>query len=98
MPKVDSLLQEYIDQERLRLDGPSAIKSLAKIARALGYRDEFYNGQFQGGCIGDFYEFLGDNPGCVEAIVGWIQDQSSDEWAENLKINLNERDEDEEEE
>ena len=95
---VYNLLPEYIEQERLRLEGSQAIKSLAKIARRLGYRDEFHNGQFQGGCIGDFYEFLADNPGCVEAIVGWIQDQDSEEWADGLRSQLRSEDDEDEDE
>lgn len=101
MPKpVYEPLNKYIDQERLyRTDGDGAIETLCKLSRALGYKDSFYFGQIKRDVtIGDFLEFLKDNPGCVEAITGWIGEQRNDEWCENLESQLNERDEDDEDE
>lgn len=81
---------EYVEQEGLyRTEGRKGVENLCTIARALGYKDSTYFGQFSpNASFGDFIEFLGDNPGCVAAIHGWIMDQHSPEWQENLESAL----------
>ena len=86
---LDELLEAYCAQERLtRLEGRQGIENLSKIAKAIGYKDEMYFGQFLGGCIGDFLEFLEDNPGVCEAIYNWIGEQNIQEWKEKLEDQL----------
>lgn len=55
-------------------EGERGVEDLAKLVRVLGYNDSQYFGQFQGGCIGDLIYFLEDNPGAVEAILNWIDE------------------------
>ena len=93
------LLDKWMDQESIhRLEGETGTRNLAKIARAIGYKDSMYFGQFQGGCYGDLLEFFNDNPGAIQAVVEWIEEHEFPEWKENVKEQLNEDPEEEEEE
>ena len=97
---LSNLLDEYIDQEKLyQTEGQRGLEVLCKISRALGYRDEMHFGQIKYNVtIGDFLEFLKDNPGCVEAILEWIGRQEIQEWCDNLESNLEKHEEDDEDE
>ena len=82
-------LSKYIDQEGLhRTEGEQGVKNLAKLVNALGYSD-FINryGQMAGGaCLGDIFVFLEDNPGAIEALIGWIGCRKSPEWSAALVV------------
>ena len=54
-------------------EGERGAESLARMARALGYKDPLYFGQFSAEASwGDLIEFLSDNAGCVAAIKTWV--------------------------
>lgn len=73
-------------------EGLKGVRNLSRIAHMIGYRDpeslgkfeELNNGCF---CLGDFLEFLQDNPGCQEAIVKWIRDnvRNQQDWQNELE-------------
>jgi hypothetical protein len=78
-------IEKWEEENRTGLnEGPTGVKNLCKLARALGYRDMFQMGRFDGGSYGDLIEFLEDNPGCVEAIKEWMAEQNIKEWVEEL--------------
>lgn len=94
---LGELLEVYMDQEKFnRLEGRAGVENLCKIARVLGYKDTQYFGQFLGGCIGDLIEFLEDNPGALQAIATWIEEQDLPEWKEAVESELEEESEEEE--
>jgi hypothetical protein len=81
------LIERFMNENRLnRLEGETGVKNLCRLARALGYHDRMYFGQFGGAAYGDLINFLEDNPGCCQAIVEWIGRQSVPEWVESLTI------------
>lgn len=92
------MLDAFIDQEKLyNFEGQRGVSNLCKVVRALGYKDYMQTGQMsQGGVLGDLCEFLGDNPGCIEAIVNWIRENEG-LWARQLvdQVDCPEDDEDE---
>ena len=55
------------------------IKGLARVARALGYRDPHYRMQLDRDCcVGDIIDFFEDNPGALGAVFEWILEQNTD--------------------
>jgi len=87
--EMRDLLDDYCDQQEIyRFEGRKGIENLSRIARALGYTDPQFFGQFKGGCIGDLLVFLEDNPGAMEAVVKWIGEQYSTEWQAALKSKI----------
>ena len=93
MSSIDSLVRK---NKRLRFEpsgatyfrgeGESGVRNLARLCHALGYSDPFGFGQFEGASFGDLISFLEDNPGAVEAIVSWIEDNHfSDEEEDDLQ-------------
>jgi len=93
------IIDEYVEQEKLfSFDGSRGVQNLCRITHAIGYVDKQYFGQFHPqGSYGDLINFLEDNPGAVQAIRQWIEDQDSEEWKENVESQLNEREENESE-
>jgi len=82
-------LNEFIDQEGLyHTEGRRGIENLARIVNTLGYQDPQRYGQFRGASLGDIFTFLEDNPGAIEALVEWIGQQQSTDWAEALNAQL----------
>ena len=62
-----------------RGEGESGVRNLARLCRGLGYADPLHYGMFEGACYGDLIMFLEDNPGAVEAICDWIEDNYESE-------------------
>jgi len=87
------IIEEYVEQEKLySFDGERGVKNLCRLTRAIGYKDPLHFGQFhQQGAYGDLINFLEDNPGAVQAIRQWIEDQDDDEWKANVESELEER-------
>ena len=54
------------------------MRNLARLCRLLGYEDNQYFGQFDGACYGDLILFLVDNPGAVEAVVSFMEENFLD--------------------
>jgi hypothetical protein len=85
----DEVFDSYIESCGVDYtEGERGVKSLAKIAMDLGYKDTMSYGKYDNGaCVGDLLAFLGDNPGVIEAVHDWIRNNmgSADEWTENLK-------------
>ncbi len=94
-----SNLYKFLNQEKIHnYEGDRGIVNLCKIAAGLGYKDPMHYGQLERGAVlGDLLEFLRDNSGAIEAIVEWIESRES-LWANELKSNLinNEETEDDE--
>lgn len=91
-----STLHEFRQLEKLTSnEGQTGVRNLCKIAKALGYKDPMYFGQFENGCYGDLIELLEDNSGLVEKMCEWIEEQVEDnpDWKESLGGNSNEEDE-----
>ena len=80
----DEVFEKYLDKINFRYEDS---RKLEEIIEILGYR--------QG-----FAEFLGDNPGAVEAVVGFISEwvPRNSEWKEAIQNVLDEMSEDTEEE
>jgi len=77
-------LRKYIKHNNLhRTDGHKGVSNLCKLVRALGYRESRHFGQ---GSTSDLVEFLEDNPGAIEAIIDWIDDNGIEDWDETLEI------------
>lgn len=100
MKDLDELLEHYIDQEELhRTEGRRGIENFARIVRTLGYKDfQFYGQLSNGAALGDIFDFLEDNSGCLEVMIEWIGKQNVPEWRENVEAMLEEEPEEEEEE
>lgn len=86
----EKVFDSYIESNELDYtEGERGVKCLAKIVRDLGYKDSMrYGGYDNGACVGDLLEFLGDNPGAIQAVHDWIRknmNECTDEWVENLK-------------
>jgi hypothetical protein len=96
---LDELLDKFMTQENLyRTEGRRGVENLCTLVHALGYKDPYYWGQMSSrACLGDLVLFLEDNPGCMEAIHDWIRNQNSPEFAEALKSQVTDDDEDSEE-
>ena len=84
---MNDALEKFIEENNLyRIEGRQGVENFAKICRVLGYKDFSSYGQMAGGaCLGDIFEFLGDNPGCLEAMQEWIMRQKNAEWLEAVK-------------
>lgn len=93
-----SAVEQYIEQESFANEGRRGLEGLCQLARAIGYKDPLYFGAISHkAAVGDFIEFLSDNPGCVEAIRQWVIDQDVAEWNDNVEGLLLDKEEDEDE-
>lgn len=96
---MSRLVDQLIEQNGwYRNEGSTGVSNLCKLVRALGYKDYFQNGHLSGGGVsGDLLEFLGDNPGAIEAITVWIRKHEAT-WKTEIEGQLEESsDEDDEE-
>lgn len=84
-----------------RTEGKAGIENLLLLIRSMGYKDIQQWGMFHkkgiSGAYSDIFEFLEDNPGCIEAIKEWICDQEIEEWKANIESYLPEKELEEEE-
>ena len=74
--KIDA----YIDHNRMyHFEGCSGVKNLEKLLRDMGYDR---GGQF----LGDWpiHNFLSDNPGAIQALIEFIQENPDRDMVENL--------------
>lgn len=75
-----SKIERLIDKENLhRTEGNKGVRNLCRLANLLGYQDRTYFGQVAGACYGDLILLLEDNPGLVEAMHEWLQDNLDEE-------------------
>lgn len=73
----EEIFQEFIDQERIyRFEGSSGMENLNKVAHACGYRKDQFGSEFD--------NFLSDNPGVMEAIVNWVND-NADSFVDSIR-------------
>lgn len=82
------LLEEYKEQEKMySFEGERGVERLNKICAAIGYKET----GFRYGS--PLEEFLQDNSGAIEAILGWIEEngEGAEEWKENLETYLPEK-------
>ena len=86
MSNLNELIDTYLEQENIhRFEGRQGVENLCRLARALGYRDPTYFGQLTSkASIGDLVCMLEDNSGMIEAMIDWIRDSNSQEFAESL--------------
>lgn len=92
-----SNFDKFVDQEELyHTEGRRGVVNLCKIARGLGYKDPMYFGQLErNAVIGDFIEFLQDNPGVIEAIHRWVK-KNEGCWSEQLEEYAEDEEQDDE--
>ena len=65
--------------QNLRTHGAGAIQDLCALVEQLGYRGSFQQLTFNNGAsVSSLLNFLEDNPGCVESILDWVQDNYDD--------------------
>ena len=83
---------EFYPARHFRGEGEEGIKNLARLCRGLGYADPMNFGQFDGASYGDLIYFLEDNPGLVEHILTWVEENFEEELSEG---SLGEDEEDE---
>ena len=84
-------LELYMEQENMHcMEGERGVKQLEAIVKVLGYG----NGWMQGRAI---EEFLTDNSGAIEAVLGFIHDWSerNSDWKDALQGELFEEEADE---
>lgn len=76
-------LQKWSDQQNT-----SPVQSVQGFRNLIETLDEKYR---------DIEEFLSDNPGCLEAMVTWIEEtgETCDGWKENLEAEIEEDEDDE---
>jgi hypothetical protein len=70
-------LELYIDQENLySFEGPRGVRNFEQVVKVLGYSD--------------VREFLADNSGALEALLGFVHDwtERNSEWKEALQGEL----------
>lgn len=59
------------------LEGSAGLKNLCRYVRTLGYKDDFNQLQLSSdACVGDLLLFLEDNPGAIEAMLDWVDDNA----------------------
>lgn len=68
----DNPESNQLGYSRHRLEGENGVRILRELVETI---DPNYT---------DIEEFLSDNPGCIEAIVNWIEEQSVESWTQNL--------------
>jgi hypothetical protein len=90
MQELHELIERWQNEKRAwHFEGESGVKNLCRLVRAIGYREQMCYGQFdRDGAYGDLFEFLGDNPGAIEAVIGWVKEQGHEEWIESLHENV----------
>lgn len=93
-------IEKFHEQEHLNsYEGRRGVITLARTARALGYKDSQHFGSLGNGAYaGDLLEFFEDNSGAIQAVMEWIQTQRSTEWHESVESQLEMDDEEDEEE
>jgi len=86
MSDLNELVDTYMDQEKLySMEGRRGVEAMCQIAAALGYKDPMYFGQLTSkATVGDLLCMMEDNSGMVEAMVDWIRESKSSEFAESL--------------
>jgi hypothetical protein len=63
------------DNKAHNLEGSTGVKNLCRMVRALGYQDFQSFGAFaHDGAYGDLFTFLEDNPGAIQAMFDWVDD------------------------
>jgi hypothetical protein len=68
-PNFSELVERYITRENMHnFEGPRGVRDLTKLVSVLN--SDYSN----------FDYFLADNPGCMEAIVKWIEKTKVLEW------------------
>ena len=66
--------------EKLSSEGNRGFMDLCRLARGLGYKDELRQMiNSDGSCCGDLHCFLQDNPGAIQAIYNWIDENYEDD-------------------
>lgn len=79
------LLDDFIDGKCF--EGESGVENFEKVCEAIGYKETGFR-------YGSPIEsLLCDNPGCIEAMIGWISEwgNKSPEWRLALEAKLEER-------
>lgn len=66
------LFDAYLTQNHMyTFEGQCGVRNLNKITQDVGGYT-------------DLEEFLEDNPGAIEAVISWIQEQNNEQWDRNL--------------
>ena len=64
----------------LPAEGSRGVMALCRLSRDLGYKDPFNQMRnSDGSCVGDLMIFLEDNPGAIQAIYEWIENNHDEE-------------------
>lgn len=84
------ILDEYRDQNKMfNTEGARGFRDLCKTVHDMGYKDPFSQLYLSNGaCVGDLMVFLEDNPGAIQALYDWMEDQDDEEWTDNLESQL----------
>jgi hypothetical protein len=81
-----------------RYEGSEGIRNLARLAKGLGYEDPMNLGYFDGACYGDLIYLLEDNPGLVEVMLDWLEENFESELDDDSEDDDSEDDEDDDSE
>jgi hypothetical protein len=83
MTMEKTVFERYIDQRFNSIEGESGSRNLTDMFEAMGYGQGWMRGRAM-------EEFFGDNPGAVEAILMWVEEnvESIPEWEEGLASEL----------
>ena len=77
------LMDEFREVNKIHsLEGDRGVEGLEKVVKALGYNDTGFR-------FGTPVEsFLSDNPGAIESLLTWIEEQDLPEWRESIEAHL----------
>jgi hypothetical protein len=90
MKDINELFEEYLNESRMyNLEGTDGVRKLDDLCAGLGYT----RGQFIG--ANPIMNFLADNPGALELLMGFISEHISynSEWQEGLELDIESEDE-----
>jgi hypothetical protein len=76
----DEVMEAYLESKGFnQFEGERGVQRLEEVVKDLGYKEDGFK-------YGDpISSFLVDNPGCIEAIILWIEDNLTNEQIENLR-------------
>lgn len=66
------------ESQGMRFEGNAGVRNLAILANKLGYKDTTYFGQFGQASYGDLIDYLEDNPGAIEAVYNFMNENSEE--------------------
>ncbi len=91
METLSELIERWQSENNANcMEGATGVRKLEELCKSIGYKE----GNFIGSEV-SIWNFLADNSGAIEALIGWIGETDNEEWKENLASELPEVEEEE---